>query len=105
MASSLLQLFIHWELVGLASYLLIGFWFQRPAAAAAAKKAFIVTRFGDFGFLLAILYLFVQTGTFDIGELHSLAVAGTLGGAALTWVALGVFAGAAGKSAQFPLHV
>jgi len=104
-ADNLLFLYVFWELVGLCSYLLIGFWFHRPAAANAAKKAFIVTRLGDFGFLAAILLLFRNTGTFDIAQLHSLAVAGTLAGTTLTWAAIGIFAGAVGKSAQFPLHV
>lgn len=105
MADNLVFLFLFWEGVGLGSYLLIGFWFHRPSAANAAKKAFIVTRFGDFGFLAAILLLFYHTGTFDIEELHALAVAGTLAGTTLTWAAIGVFSGAVGKSAQFPLHV
>jgi len=105
LADNLLQMFVFWEMVGLCSYLLIGFWFHRPTAANAAKKAFIVTRIGDFGFLAAILVLFFNTGTFDIGELHGLAVAGTLAGATLTWAAIGIFSGAMGKSAQFPLHV
>ncbi|MBI2980506.1 MAG: NADH-quinone oxidoreductase subunit L [Chloroflexi bacterium] len=105
LADNLLQVFAFWELVGLCSYLLIGFWFHRPSAANAAKKAFIVTRLGDFGFLAAILLLFKHTGTFDIAQLHSLAVAGTLAGTTLTWSAIGIFSGAAGKSAQFPLHV
>ena len=104
LADNLLLLFVFWELVGLCSYLLIGFWFHRPAAANAAKKAFIVTRVGDFGFLAAILFLFTNTGTFDITQLHSLAMAGSLAGATLTWAAIGIFAGAVGKSAQFPLH-
>lgn len=104
MADNLVFLYLFWEGVGLCSYLLIGFWFHRPSAANAAKKAFIVTRLGDFGFLAAILFLFAQTGTFDIEKLHSLAIAGALAGSTLTWAAVGVFAGAAGKSAQFPLH-
>jgi len=105
MADNLVFLFLFWEGVGLGSYLLIGFWFHRPSAANAAKKAFIVTRFGDFGFLAAILLLFYNTGTFNIGELHGLAVAGILTGTTLTWAAIGIFSGAVGKSAQFPLHV
>ncbi|MFH1087143.1 MAG: proton-conducting transporter membrane subunit, partial [Chloroflexota bacterium] len=105
MADSLLFMFAFWEMVGLCSYLLIGFWFHRPAAANAAKKAFIVTRLGDFGFLAAILVLYRATGTFDIAGLHELAATGALAGATLTWAAIGIFAGAAGKSAQFPLHV
>ncbi|MDP2729386.1 MAG: NADH-quinone oxidoreductase subunit L [Dehalococcoidales bacterium] len=105
LADSLLLVFVFWELVGLCSYLLIGFWFHRPSAANAAKKAFIVTRFGDFGFLAAILLLFAKTGTFDIAELHKLAIAGALAGSVLTWAAIGIFSGAMGKSAQFPLHI
>ena len=104
MSDSLLLAFVFWELVGLGSYLLIGFWFHKPSAADAAKKAFIVTRLGDFGFLAAILALYANTGTFDIAELHELAIAGALTGTLLTWVAIGIFAGAVGKSAQFPLH-
>jgi NADH-quinone oxidoreductase subunit L len=104
MSSSLLQLFIHWELVGLTSYLLVGFWYDRPSAAAAAKKAFIVTRFGDFGFLVAVVLIWTKTGgVFDIGEINHLAEA-ELSGAVLTGFVLGIFAGAVGKSAQFPLH-
>ena len=105
LASSLLQLFVHWELVGLASYLLIGFWFHRPAAAAAAKKAFIVTRFGDFAFLLAVLLIWGKTGTFDIHEINELALGGALSAAVLTGFTLGLLSGAIGKSAQFPLHI
>ena len=105
MADSLLLVFVFWELVGLCSYLLIGFWFHRKSAADAAKKAFIVTRIGDFGFLAAILTLYLNTGTFNIAELHSMAITGALAGTTLTWAAIGIFAGAMGKSAQFPLHV
>jgi NADH-quinone oxidoreductase subunit L len=105
LADSLLLMFVFWELVGLCSYLLIGFWFHRPSAANAAKKAFIVTRLGDFGFLAAILLIFTQTGTFDTAELHEMAITGVLAGTTLTWAAIGIFSGAAGKSAQFPLHV
>ncbi|MBI4296585.1 MAG: NADH-quinone oxidoreductase subunit L, partial [Chloroflexi bacterium] len=104
LASSLLLLFVFWELVGLCSYLLIGFWFHRPSAAAAAKKAFIVTRFGDFGLLAGILVLYFSQSTFEIHELNELAIAGLLGGTTLTLATLGIFSGAAGKSAQFPLH-
>lgn len=117
MSANIIQLYAFWELVGVSSYLLIGFWHDRPAAAAAAKKAFIVTRIGDVGFLLAIIYLFFQADRFaaaGLNPLHipdiwqaaqPLAAGGAiLGGAALTWVSLGIFAGAAGKSGQFPLH-
>jgi NADH-quinone oxidoreductase subunit L len=105
LADSLLLMFVFWELVGLCSYLLIGFWFHRPSAANAAKKAFIVTRLGDFGFLAAILLIFTQTGTFDTVKLYDMAITGALAGSTLTWAAIGIFSGAAGKSAQFPLHV
>ena len=116
LAINIIQLYVFWELVGVSSYLLIGFWHDRPAAAAAAKKAFIITRIGDVGFLIAILYLFLQADQFapDRNAFHipdiwqaaqPLAVGGAiLGGTALTWFALGIFAGAAGKSGQFPLH-
>jgi NADH-quinone oxidoreductase subunit L len=104
LADNLLFVYVFWEMVGLCSYLLIGFWFHRPAAADAAKKAFIVTRLGDFGFLAAILLLYSNFHTFDIAELHSLAITGALAGTTLTWAAIGIFAGAVGKSAQFPLH-
>jgi NADH-quinone oxidoreductase subunit L len=117
MASNIIQLYMFWELVGVSSYLLIGFWHERPAAAAAAKKAFIITRIGDVGFLIAILYLFTQADNFAAAGLNAFhipdiweaaqpeAAAGAiLGGAVLTWLALGIFAGAAGKSGQFPLH-
>jgi NADH-quinone oxidoreductase subunit L len=105
LSDNLLFTFVFWEMVGLCSYLLIGFWFHKKSAADAAKKAFIVTRIGDFGFLAGILILFLNTGTFDIHELHELAVAGALGGTVLMWAAIGIFGGAVGKSAQFPLHV
>lgn len=104
LANNLVMLYAFWELVGLCSYLLIGFWFTRPAAAAAAKKAFIVTRVGDVGFLLAILWAFHKTGTFDIGELTEMAHAGAIATSAVTLLAIGAFAGAVGKSAQFPLN-
>jgi NADH-quinone oxidoreductase subunit L len=104
MASNLLLVYVFWEGVGLGSYLLIGFWFHRPSAAAAAKKAFIVTRFGDFGFLIGILILYFTYGTFNIAELNQMAMVGALGGTAFTLAMLGVFSGAVGKSAQFPLH-
>jgi NADH-quinone oxidoreductase subunit L len=107
-ANSLLLLFVCWELVGLASYLLIGFWIDKPSAAAAAKKAFITTRIGDMGFFLGILWLYGRTGTllfYDSGN-GCLENAGLLAlGASATFVALLIFCGAIGKSGQFPLHV
>jgi NADH-quinone oxidoreductase subunit L len=105
LARSIVQLFFFWELVGLCSYLLIGFWFTRPAAADAAKKAFLVTRLGDFGFLLAILYLYSKGGELlDIPTLYGAVHAGLIATSVATWIGLGIFAGAVGKSAQFPLH-
>lgn len=114
-ANSLLLLFICWELVGLASYLLIGFWFQKPSAAAAAKKAFITTRIGDLAFLIGMVWLFSSTGTllfYDNGrgilESHSMGIlaASTAGPVALsTAIGLLLFTGAMGKSGQIPLHV
>jgi NADH-quinone oxidoreductase subunit L len=104
MANNLLFMFLFWEGVGLCSYLLIGFWFHKPSAARAAMKAFLVTRLGDFGFLVAVILLYTKTGTFNISELHHLALTGVLGGSTLTWAAIGVFSGAIGKSGQFPLH-
>jgi NADH-quinone oxidoreductase subunit L len=107
-SNSLLLLFICWELVGLASYLLIGFWIDRPSAAAAAKKAFITTRIGDMGFFLGLLWLYSRSGTllfYDGGNgcLESAGLA--LLGASATFIALLIFCGAVGKSGQFPLHV
>src|SRR5436305_8941493 len=110
-ANSLLLLFVFWELVGLASYLLIGFWIDRPSAAAAAKKAFITTRIGDMGFFLGILWLYDRSGTllfYDGGrgclESASLALLGA-SPAIAGFIALLIFCGAVGKSGQFPLHV
>jgi NADH-quinone oxidoreductase subunit L len=107
-ANSLLLLFVCWELVGLASFLLIGFWIERPSAAAAAKKAFITTRVGDIGFFLGILWLYQRSGTLLFydnarGCLEDTALLAL--GATATWIALLIFCGAAGKSGQFPLHV
>jgi NADH-quinone oxidoreductase subunit L len=107
-ANSLLLLFMFWELVGLASYLLIGFWIDRPSAAAAAKKAFITTRIGDMGFFLGMLWLYNRSGTllfYDGGHgcLESAGLA--MLGASATYIALLIFCGAVGKSGQFPLHV
>jgi NADH-quinone oxidoreductase subunit L len=107
-ANSLLLLFVFWELVGLASYLLIGFWIHKPSAAAAAKKAFITTRIGDLGFFVGILWLYGGSGTllFYDGGNGCLEPAGLLAlGASGTFVALLIFCGAVGKSGQFPLHV
>ncbi|MBI2755739.1 MAG: NADH-quinone oxidoreductase subunit L [Chloroflexi bacterium] len=113
LANNLLFLFISWELVGLSSYLLIGFWYQKPEAWIAAKKAFITTRIGDIGFLIGLLILWNVGGSlqftdlFEQADLRSGALfnASLLGQPVLFWACLGLFAGAVGKSGQFPLHV
>jgi NADH-quinone oxidoreductase subunit L len=105
LADNLFQMFVFWELVGLCSYLLIGFWFHKPSAAAAAKKAFIVTRIGDLGLLAALLLIWTRAETFDVTAIQEWAASGEAKSTIVTLFALGLFAGAAGKSAQFPLHV
>ena len=116
-SSNIFQIYIFWELVGVSSYLLIGFYFDRPSAVAAAKKAFIVTRFADLGFLIGILVLSFYAETLDfrtliarLTDIHSTQFAGIttasfLGASALTWGLILVFIGGAGKSAMFPLHI
>ena len=105
LSRNMIQIFVFWELVGVSSYLLIGFWMDRPTAAAAAKKAFLMTRFGDFGFLLGILYLYSQDPSYmDIADLYEAIHQGGIAVSVATWVSLGLLAGAIGKSAQFPLH-
>ena len=105
LANNFLQLFIFWELVGVSSYLLIGFWFERPAAADAGKKAFITNRLGDFGFLLGILTAWAWFGSLNFAEVNK-GMADWKGEHWLLTVAgLLIFCGAMGKSAQFPLHV
>src|ERR1035438_6174243 len=116
-ASNIFQIYIFWELVGISSFLLIGYYYDRPSAVAACKKAFIVTRFADLGFLIGILVLSFYSGTLDFNTLIerlttpgsselSLAVSSSfLGMSALTWGMVLVFMGAAGKSAMFPLHI
>jgi NADH-quinone oxidoreductase subunit L len=109
LADNFILLFLGWEGVGLCSYLLIGFWYQKPSAADAARKAFLVTRIGDVGMFLGILVLWLTYGHFDYTHVFE-AVAkdvkdGTASQTLLTWAALLLFCGAVGKSAQFPLHV
>lgn len=104
-ADNFLGLFIFWELVGLASYLLISHWYEKPDVGAAAMKAFLTTRLGDISLLLGIVLLFTQANTLKFAELGHLAESGALGGTVLTIAALLVFGGAVGKSAQFPLYV
>lgn len=113
LATNLFQIYFFWELVGVSSYLLIGFYYDRPSAVAAAKKAFIVTRFADFGFLVGILLLSWYSGTFDFVALNNpdgSAIAGAasatfMGASVLTWALVLIFMGGAGKSAMFPLHI
>jgi len=106
LANNFVELFIFWELVGVSSYLLIGFWFERPAAADAGKKAFLTNRLGDFGFLLGILMVWGTLGSLNFGVLEAkLHATPDALGPMTTMAGLLIFCGAAGKSAQFPLHV
>ena len=105
LADNLLFLYFAWELVGLGSYLLIGFWFDRRSAAEAAKKAFITTRIGDVGLLIGIIILFKATGTFHISSIIHVAQNGGISDSTIMWSSLLIFLGAMGKSGQFPLHV
>jgi NADH-quinone oxidoreductase subunit L len=116
-SSNIFQIYIFWELVGVSSFLLIGFYYEKPGAVAASKKAFIVTRFADMGFLIGILILSFYSGTLDFNtlierlttpgsaELQTALASSFLGISALTWGMGLVFMGAAGKSAMFPLHI
>ncbi len=117
LSSNIFQIYIFWELVGVSSFLLIGFYYNKPSAVAASKKAFIVTRFADLGFLIGILILSNQAGTLDFHQMiatltspesnavKNAAASSFLGASALTWGAALVFIGGAGKSAMFPLHI
>ncbi|MGB3076436.1 MAG: NADH-quinone oxidoreductase subunit L [Chitinophagales bacterium] len=116
MAGNIFQIYIFWELVGVSSYLLIGYYYDRPSAVAASKKAFIVTRFADFGFLVGILILAFYSETLDFNtliqrlttptaQLSSIISASFMGISALSWGLVLVFIGGAGKSAMFPLHI
>jgi NADH-quinone oxidoreductase subunit L len=114
LATNIFQMYIFWELVGVSSFLLIGFYYEKPSAVAAAKKAFIVTRFADLGFLIGILVLSFVTKTFDFDQLTSTtntsiftsgASLSFMGMSALSWAMLLIFMGGAGKSAMFPLHI
>lgn len=127
-ATNIFQMYIFWELVGASSYLLIGFYYTKPSAVSASKKAFIVTRFADLGFLIGILILSFTTGTFDFMSLTSTPLAGVentymvdaatattaletgagqmfLGGSLMTWALVLIFMGGMGKSAMMPLHI
>jgi NADH-quinone oxidoreductase subunit L len=105
LSNNLFFLYVFWELVGLASYLLIGFFFHKDSAANANKKAFLTNRVGDWGFWLGILAFFTATGTLNYFELFAHAHGGTIKGTLLTFAGLGLFMGCLGKSAQMPLHI
>jgi NADH-quinone oxidoreductase subunit L len=113
LSTNLFQIYIFWEMVGVSSYLLIGYYFEKPSAVLAAKKAFIVTRFADFGFLVGILIVSHYAKTFDFGILNNLDFIATLQGqvgmfmglSIITWALILIFVGGAGKSAMFPLHI
>jgi NADH-quinone oxidoreductase subunit L len=117
LSSNIFQIYMFWELVGVSSFLLIGYYFEKPSAVAASKKAFIVTRFADLGFLIGILILAFYSGTLDFGilidrlaspgspEFITITSASFLGASMLTWGLVLVFIGGAGKSAMFPLHI
>ena len=113
LATNLFQIYIFWELVGVSSYLLIGYYYTKPSAVSAAKKAFIVTRFADLGFLIGILIIGYYTGTYDFETLNNpegsailnWASTSFMGLSVLTWALILIFVGGAGKSAMFPLHI
>ena len=113
LATNLFQIYIFWELVGVSSYLLIGYYYTKPSAVSAAKKAFIVTRFADLGFLIGILIIGYYTGTYDFETLNNpegsvilnWAATSFMGLSVLTWALILIFIGGAGKSAMFPLHI
>lgn len=113
LATNLFQIYIFWELVGVSSYLLIGYYYTKGTAVAAAKKAFIVTRFADFGFLIGILIIGYYTGTYDFQSLTNpegnailnWSATSFMGLSAITWALILIFVGGAGKSAMFPLHI
>ncbi|MFQ5498416.1 MAG: NADH-quinone oxidoreductase subunit L [Candidatus Zixiibacteriota bacterium] len=105
LANNFFMIFIFWELVGLTSYLLIGFWFEKKSAADACKKAFITTRVGDLGFLIGLFILAIYAGTLNYNGVFEQVAAGAIPIGVLTAGAIFLFCGAVGKSAQFPLHV
>jgi len=104
LSPNLLQTYIFWELVGLGSFLLIGFYFYKEEAKKAAKKAFIMTRIGDVGLLIGMILLFWQAGSFEYDEIFAAVEAGSISSTMITLTAILIFVGAVGKSGQFPLH-
>ncbi|MCH6576112.1 MAG: NADH-quinone oxidoreductase subunit L, partial [Bacteroidetes bacterium] len=105
LSNNLFGLYIGWELVGISSYLLIGFWFEKDSAANAGKKAFLTNRIGDFGFFIGILLFFSSVGSFNYGDIIAGVEAGQIKDGLLTAAGILLFAGAIGKSAQVPLHI
>ncbi len=105
LSNNLLQTFLFWELVGLTSYLLIGFWYQKKSAATAARKAFVLNRLGDLGFYLGVIFLFIFSGTLNFLDLTGDFLRQTLSAPMLTLIGILVLTGVMGKSAQFPFHV
>ena len=103
-ANNFLLMFVGWEGVGLCSYLLIGFWYEKKSASDAGKKAFVVNRIGDFGFLLGIFLIFWTFGSLNFQEVFALAAKYPMGSGVLTAITLCLFLGATGKSAQIPLY-
>lgn len=105
LANNLVSMYIFWELVGVSSYLLIGHWFEKDSAANAAKKAFLTNRVGDIGFFIGIMTIFTAVGSFTFTDIFHGVEIGTIEGATLTFAGICLFAGAMGKSSQFPLHI
>ena len=105
LSDNLLMMYIFWELVGFSSYILIGYWYEKPGPQYASKKAFIVNRIGDIGFFSGIMIIYAFTGSFNFTDVFAAIHAGKLSGAWLTATGILIFCGAVGKSAQFPLHV
>ena len=105
LTNNLLMMYIFWELVGISSYILIGFWYENPGPQYASKKAFIINRIGDIGFFTGIMIIYTFTKSFNFSDIFAAIQAGQLTGGWLTAAGILVFCGAIGKSAQFPLHV
>jgi len=105
LANNLVSMYIFWELVGVSSYLLIGHWFEKESAANAAKKAFLTNRVGDIGFFIGIMTVFTAVGSFAFTDIFEGVALGSIEGATLTFAGICLFAGAMGKSSQFPLHI
>ena len=105
LANNLVSMYMFWELVGVSSYLLIGHWFEKDSAADAAKKAFLTNRVGDIGFFIGIMLIYTGIGSFTFSHIFDGVASGMLTGTTLTLAGVGLFMGAMGKSAQFPLHI